>query len=597
MTIVYTRNRTLIAYGDLALGTPGNEGTVFPVVNNQVYEEHCVKIYNSGKNTTEQERKIEFMTKNMPANGKSENFILCWPVEAVVDIQGRFCGFLMPKGFASSEQLYKLVTSDSALSSTGEKWKKFDRTVLKGFEYRLKICVNIAIAVHAIHEMKKYVMVDYKPQNILINEFGKISVVDVDSFQIGQGNDVLFPAGGMTDHYMPPESEYLNPAHNFITPLWDRFSMAVSFYQLLFGIHPYAATPGGKYAGNNGLCERIRAGLFVHGWKKKDLVTVPALHDNFHRLPHELQKLFLNAFDEPTKRPSPEDWGKAINRALTSGKIQPNVALSAQPSSRSAAPTSGRIPHNTAAPKPPSAPPKPGVIQQPPIVKIKTAKKTYMPYKIASVLLLLALLWMYRKWTNANDQLEELRLQASHDSISMVHQERVRWKGEETKKQLAESELRVENQEKMLNTMGAQYPITIARISFVNTLYEQEIAELSTTGENVFAADSLHYLVPVLKYNSNITTATTLAIFLDIIDPDGQLLQNNLSPDEHSFSITIDVPGDFTLDNTVAMNAFQLTEFTDAPIKRGKYTVNIWCNKILAKQAVFHVTRMPEVIE
>src|SRR5690606_32507156 len=104
--------------------------------------------------------------------------------------QGRqFAGFLMPLAHSQSISLYQLCTP-RLRSSTKNKdvWaQKFDRSTGPGILARLKLCVNIAVAIHTIHKRNNYVIVDLKPQNILVSPAGKISLIDLDSIQINNG--------------------------------------------------------------------------------------------------------------------------------------------------------------------------------------------------------------------------------------------------------------------------------------------------------------------------------------------------------------------------------------------------------------------------
>ncbi|MCL4537365.1 MAG: PEGA domain-containing protein [Nitrospirae bacterium] len=91
------------------------------------------------------------------------------------------------------------------------------------------------------------------------------------------------------------------------------------FYQILFGIHPYAATfdgNDGRYKDCDTVEQCIENGLFVHGSKKKYISVLPPPHNSFKYIPKTLQSLFVRAFEnghsDPQKRPSIDEWGKTI---------------------------------------------------------------------------------------------------------------------------------------------------------------------------------------------------------------------------------------------------------------------------------------------
>lgn len=323
---VYTISKSPIALASKPVATPGAEGAVYTVINNSVYQRHCVKVYHPKRKTPQKRKKIEFMVGNKPNGVVSMNHLICWPEELVFDKNGEFVGFIMLLALPGSKSLYQLTKQDTkSLTEHG----KFHRGAASGVEKRLKICVNIAIAVHLIHKTGKYTIVDYKPQNILIRDDGTVSIIDVDSFQIAVNGQVLFHADVATPDYMPPESSKVNPRTNFIHTSWDSFSLAVSFYEILFGIHPYAATSTGQYQIVTGIGEKIQNGLFVHGSKKTYLSVIPALHNNFSTLPLPIRQLFIQAFEvghtNNKARPTPEQWGQVIYRELQNGGIKPHI--------------------------------------------------------------------------------------------------------------------------------------------------------------------------------------------------------------------------------------------------------------------------------
>lgn len=324
MTQCFTKNRAALILNSNPI-SKGGEGTVFSINNKPGY---CVKIFHSTQIANDKKAKIEYIINYGSIISPNQKIRICWPTDLVFDKNQQFIGFVMPLAFDSSILLYEIVTLKLSpkLSSI---WNiKFDRTTSTGLENRLKICVNIAIAIHVLHQSKQFVLVDFKPQNILITEDGKISLIDLDSLQISYDKKVLFNAKVVTPEYAPKESEKLNPTHNFIPESWDNFSLAIIFYELLFGIHPFASTSGGQYENYTTISEKISKNLFVHGSKKNYLVKIPKPHENYSKIPTELQKLFIKAFEEstsnPNLRPSADEWGSLLVDILKnkSSKIQ-----------------------------------------------------------------------------------------------------------------------------------------------------------------------------------------------------------------------------------------------------------------------------------
>lgn len=327
MSIYYTRNNKLVRVEDQYLDR-GGEGEVFKVKD--LGSNLCAKIYYQKERTKEKEEKILQIVKYGSSKKQDDLFLLCFPTETLYDKNKNFVGFLMPLAFLESIKLYELVTYNIGRNLPNKWHIKYARYTVEGIKNRLKLCVNIAIAVHKIHETKKNVLVDFKPQNVLITSDAKISLIDLDSIQIFDGNRTKHSAKVATPEYSPKESSFLNPSTHTIPETWDRFSLAVVFYEILFGIHPYASTSAGQYSDATTISDKISKDLFVHGSKKSYLTVIPPIHDNFYNLPKSLRELFFAAFENgsqiPSTRPSAESWGKQIILAITTTNIRPVIA-------------------------------------------------------------------------------------------------------------------------------------------------------------------------------------------------------------------------------------------------------------------------------
>lgn len=316
-----------ISVEDQPFASGGGEGVVHKIVSPSRYNDCCVKLYHDNKlyhdkDRALRERKLDFMVRQPPdlRGMMNQGRLVCWPRELVYR-NSRFVGFVMLLAFKGSHELYALTAS--GMNNLPSAWhSKYDRDSVRGYESRLKLCVNIAAAVHKIHEARPYVLVDFKPQNMLVTDDGKVSLIDLDSVQITNGSHMLFHGPVATDDYAPVESDHIHPAKDFVLESWDRFSLAVVLYELLFGLHPYNASyqvPGKNLTTT---AEGIKHGLFVFGSRKKHILVRPPPHDRFTRSPRYLQDLFMRAFDaghnNPTLRPTAEEWGKTIHIELLS---------------------------------------------------------------------------------------------------------------------------------------------------------------------------------------------------------------------------------------------------------------------------------------
>jgi len=271
------------------------------------------------------ESRIKFMIENSPIENSSQNIkrALIWPKERLY-LDGNFVGFSMP--MAGGSKLKEVPIKLTSLTKTklshkiraSKEWKKFDRNLPNSLKTRLKLCYNIARAIDALHQTNNYILVDLKPDNILINSNGWMSIIDLDSIQISKKNKMLFPAEAFTQEYIPPEWQnklaQLKKASKNVS--WDRFCYAVLAYQLLLGIHPYTASHRIFHEPT----DFIREGLFPNGSRKKELDFIPPTHNSFDHLPKKIQLLFLRCFETghqlPSKRPSLEEWAITIVAVL-----------------------------------------------------------------------------------------------------------------------------------------------------------------------------------------------------------------------------------------------------------------------------------------
>ena len=313
----------------------GGEGAVHKIISPSNYSNLCAKLYFPKERSLSRKNKIEFMVRNPPSNQITKNHIICWPKEVLFN-KNQFVGFMMPLAFNGSIQLYELCTP-KLRAKLGVNWSsKFSRNTTKGIQSRLKLCTNLSAAIHNIHSLKNYVLVDLKPQNVLVTDSGFVSIIDCDSIQISNQGKILFPAKVATPEYVPPEGNIINPSKNIIPQSWDSFSLAIMFYEIIFGLHPYAATFTGRYQNSETLDSKIKDGLFVHGRKRRFIGVLPPLHNNFMIIPNSLKQLFMRAFEighqMPDVRPTAEEWGKTIFRELKASNIlRPKVPIKPNP--------------------------------------------------------------------------------------------------------------------------------------------------------------------------------------------------------------------------------------------------------------------------
>lgn len=393
---IYTSKHELIKISDSPLAS-GGEGEVREIISSPAqYKGTCAKIYYQQKRTTQQAGKIKYMVNNPPAKVKGDGFLIGWPVEYITDKNGGFLGFLMPLAFPDSKQLVNLVAPKLNKKLPDEWFVRYDRGNGKySLISRLKLICNISIPIHLLHSTKRYVLKDFKPENVLITHDGKVTIVDMDSVQISENGKLLYPGTAATANYIPPElyKQGIGKNKEDILPVsWDRFALGVVFYQLLFGLHPYVVTPYVSSASDtNEIFQNISNDLFPFGANTNKIKSYPDLHKKFTVLPPPVQRLFLRTFSlDYNNRPSAEEWGKTIHDIVVEAEKTPIPKPKPQP---------------RPAPKPkPTPKPQPTPQPHPPIPNnmIRCPECGQLTDSIKSFTLphIWLFLWCYISWQN-----------------------------------------------------------------------------------------------------------------------------------------------------------------------------------------------------
>ncbi len=326
--LVYTYDKESLVLKDEPFSS-GGEGEVRNVVTcPSRFNNVCAKLYFKPKQTKEQEKKIRFMVENPPSNFIGSSMMLAWPLETLYNQSGTFIGFLMPMAFPDSKKLTILILPKLKRTLKTE-WYKFDKeyNIKYALVSRMKLINNIAIPIHILHSTNKYVLKDFKPDNVLVTSTGKVTIVDMDSIQICENGRLLFPGTAATDTYIPPEF-YKGVGQNkkdILEKSWDNFAVSVVFYQLLFGLHPYVVVPYVDSEESNTIPYCIKENLFPFGINASKIKSFAKPHNNFNIVPPQVQQLFVRAFGlNPNDRPQAMEWGKTIKQVLDNvGTVDP----------------------------------------------------------------------------------------------------------------------------------------------------------------------------------------------------------------------------------------------------------------------------------
>lgn len=299
----------------------GAEGSLHNVVGTGK-EKLVAKLYFPHKLSKERQLKLEYLYKNQPAalSNKGHNSLV-WPIDLLYDIQnGELRGFVMR--YAAGEKL-ELLCSSTIPAKHYQNWGRFAFSEENALNLRMRLCFNLATAVYTLHNSGQYVLVDLKPDNVIVSPDGLLSLVDIDSMEVVSGEKTLFDAPVTTPEYTPPEFYRKTAAQHDPTMKqeWDYFSLAVIFYKLLLGVHPFAGSNRAPYEDCVSLEQKIEKGLFAMAeGAAAYMQVIPPPQQGFYRLSPKIQALFLRCFvaghQQPEARPNAEEWCIAFLDAI-----------------------------------------------------------------------------------------------------------------------------------------------------------------------------------------------------------------------------------------------------------------------------------------
>jgi len=300
----------------------GGEGVLYKVEMPEKWQGHVAKVYHKNKRTALREQKMQYLLKNSPQNTATNSII--WCEELIYDDKGDFLGILMP--LAKGRKL-EILCSTSLPGKLPKSWYRFHRAANNSMELRLRICYNLAVAIYRVHACERYILVDLKPDNVIVQPNGLISLVDMDAVEVVEDGQKIYDAPVATPEYTPPEYYQNLKADPTQQQAWDRFSLAVIFYKLLTGIHPFAGSFKPPYDKATNLAQKIEQGLFVFN---NDLdehkKIIPPPHRDFYKLNKKIQDLFERCFvdgqTKPAKRPTAHEWCSVLLQCLDVSKAR-----------------------------------------------------------------------------------------------------------------------------------------------------------------------------------------------------------------------------------------------------------------------------------
>jgi serine/threonine protein kinase len=269
------------------------------------------KIYKPEIITPDKPHKLRVMVNNPPADpAASQGFCsIAWPKDLLLTPRGEFQGFLMPvipRSKPLEVAIYPKIRR--------EKFPKFD------WEAMHIAALNVASIFGAVHD-RQYVIGDVKPQNLMIDEKGRMAAVDTDSFQIRDpASGQTYPCLLVTQDYQPAEAlaaANMNNPRRARTPSEDYFGLAVLIHYMLLGYHPFQGLWNFKTDPPE-TPDLIRSGYFPHAPSSKlkpgpKLVPIDALHPRIKAL---MFRCFIDGHHAPSSRPAAIEWRTTLLEAI-----------------------------------------------------------------------------------------------------------------------------------------------------------------------------------------------------------------------------------------------------------------------------------------
>lgn len=330
---LYNRKGMLYVVEDTAF-CGGGEGDNHHIIQPSSYNhQFIIKLYK--KPTPSIQKKIEFMAGNNPFSG-SQTMIqqaFAWPEEAIYDSTKNFVGFRMIF-IDGGETLEKMCTMRS--NYTNAHLIKYNFSSSDYFKNRLNLSYKICRAYDEFHSAQafQFVGIDIKPANIMIQKDGNnVTIIDLDTIQISDNNgNVNFESNNVvTPEYVPPEYQNKHNQKFVFQQNWDSFSICVMLYQILFGLHPFSGSLINAKRGQT-IEELIAKKYFPNGKNKSQFLKIPKPHQNFAFLSHELQNLFINAFEgDPDDRPTMKEMANVLLKEIQNKKTKLQTGNGNQP--------------------------------------------------------------------------------------------------------------------------------------------------------------------------------------------------------------------------------------------------------------------------
>jgi serine/threonine protein kinase len=226
-------------------------------------------------------------------------------LDRLLNASGECVGYVMP--YAKDKETL------SSVYDPATRPKRVD------YRFLLRTAKNVAIAISAMHR-HGYVVGDIKEANILVGPDASVALVDTDSVQVRTTSHVFRCEVG-TEEYTPPELMWVGQAFREFDrhEHHDAFGLGVLIFLLLMdGNHPFDTWYVGPGTRPNKK-DRIAQGFWPYSKARHPHYRPRREAPPLEGLSPEIQRLMRDCFEaghkNPTCRPTPDDWCKALTEA------------------------------------------------------------------------------------------------------------------------------------------------------------------------------------------------------------------------------------------------------------------------------------------
>ncbi len=231
---------------------------------------------------------------------------LAWPLGSITDQTGQAVGFVMPR----------LNTGDvRPLHQIYHPGSRRARAPGIGWHYLVRVARNLSSTLAALHAVG-YVLGDLNESNVLVTDRALVSLIDLDSIQVRDGNTVWRCPVGKLEYTAP---ELIGKSFREVDrkPSHDVFALSVLIFQLLMeGFHPFS----GVWQGTGdppGLERNIAARRSP--WLGSRQLKVPPAAPPARILGPRLRRMLARSLQAPAfARPKVRDWQQELDRFETS---------------------------------------------------------------------------------------------------------------------------------------------------------------------------------------------------------------------------------------------------------------------------------------